>query len=288
MSILVGSAACQARCPFCVSRQTPLQGVSNKHEPINYRNWNQACGLAKASGVNTIMLTGKGEPTLFPHQITEVLNSLLPFNFPIIELQTNGIDIADGKIDHEQLFEWYRLGLRIISVSNVGVDKGFGQRIYTPYRKEYIDLASLIENLHKNKFSVRMATVMLKGGVDSYESIPELVLFAKRYNVEQLRLCPVNHSGVIETDEAKEVSEWTRANALTEYQLKGIKDHIERNSELLLTLPHGANVYDYDGQNVCLANCLTESQNPDTIRQLIYFPDGSLRYSWQYKGARIL
>jgi hypothetical protein len=56
----------------------------------------------------------------------------------------------------------------------------------------------------------------------------------------------------------------------------------------VLQLPHGGIVYDVQGQNVCLGNCLTESVDPNDIRQLIFFPDGSLRYSWQYEGACIL
>jgi hypothetical protein len=51
---------------------------------------------------------------------------------------------------------------------------------------------------------------------------------------------------------------------------------------------HGAIVYDYRGQNVCLTDALTIEPETDKIRQLIFFPDGHLRYDWQYKGAILI
>jgi hypothetical protein len=53
-----------------------------------------------------------------------------------------------------------------------------------------------------------------------------------------------------------------------------------------MRLPHGADVYDFRGQNVCLNNCLTPP-NSEEIRQIIFFPDGHLRYDWVYEGAII-
>jgi len=47
-------------------------------------------------------------------------------------------------------------------------------------------------------------------------------------------------------------------------------------------------VYDLNGQNVCLTNCLTGSSDPDNTRQIIYFPDGRIMYDWRFPGARIL
>jgi hypothetical protein len=56
----------------------------------------------------------------------------------------------------------------------------------------------------------------------------------------------------------------------------------------LLELAHGAKVYDYQGQNISLNSCLTNSSNPDDIRQLIFSSDGHLRNSWTKDGAIIL
>ena len=57
---------------------------------------------------------------------------------------------------------------------------------------------------------------------------------------------------------------------------------------LVMTLIHGAQVYDVQGQNVCLTDSLTIDAKSDDLRQLIFFPDGHLRYDWQYAGAILL
>lgn len=58
-----------------------------------------------------------------------------------------------------------------------------------------------------------------------------------------------------------------------------------------MTLMHGAHaakVYDVDGQNVCVSDCLTVEAAGDDIRTLIFFADGKICYDWQHPGARIL
>lgn len=295
MSIVVGSAACNARCPFCVSKQTPLNGMDNKAEDIDYRNWDQACQLAKDSGVTTILLTGKGEPTLFPNQIVEVLQHLEPYKFPIIELQTNATQIADGTINDVRLREWHRLGLRMIAISNVGIDPELNRQIYLPHKKEYIDLAATITRLHRLGFSVRLATVMIKGGIDTPEAVQRLMNFAANNNVEQTTIRPVTRAADNPREkrlkvvaEAHDAQEWVNENGITESDVLRIHEWIAKSGTLLRRLPHGAEVYDYDGQNICLTNCLTREPEHPEIRQLIYMPDGHIRYDWEKSGAVIL
>ena len=75
---------------------TPPPGGLHLAEPaVNWRNFRIACRLAERCGVTTAMLTGKGEPTLFPEQITKYLEVLGEFRFPLVELQTNGIRLAE-------------------------------------------------------------------------------------------------------------------------------------------------------------------------------------------------
>jgi hypothetical protein len=42
-SIIVGSMACNACCPYCVSRMTPDHGVSMKVPGVNWRNFDIGC-----------------------------------------------------------------------------------------------------------------------------------------------------------------------------------------------------------------------------------------------------
>ena len=66
-SVIVGSPACIANCPFCVSGETPNNDNMKSCE-INWRNLKIAANLANRSNVDTVMLTSRGEPLLFPKQ----------------------------------------------------------------------------------------------------------------------------------------------------------------------------------------------------------------------------
>lgn len=135
LSIVAGSLACQARCPFCVARMTPANNMTNKLPAVNWRNFKKACLLAKTGGATTVLITSKGEPTLFPDQVTQYLENLWPFEFPIIEMQTNGIAIVEEKVTEEQLSKWYALGLTTVAISIVHYDPAKNHAIYLPDRK---------------------------------------------------------------------------------------------------------------------------------------------------------
>ena len=285
-SILAGSEACNARCPFCISKMTPPLGVRLREPEVNWRNFRIACRLAERCGVTTAMLTGKGEPTLFPEQITRYLQALAEFQFPIIELQTNGlllIEQADAYAQH--LRDWYDLGLTTIAVSVAHYLPEKNRSIYLPHREAYIDLLALIRILHESGFSVRLACVMADGFIDDRQSLRALIAFAREHRVEQLTVRPVKKPS---NNRGEQVYDWTAQHRLRREQLDEIRHFLEQDGALLMTLVHGARVYDVDGQNVCLTDSLTIDAESDDLRQLIFFPDGHLRYDWQYPGAILL
>jgi hypothetical protein len=67
-----------------------------------------------------------------------------------------------------------------------------------------------------------------------------------------------------------------------------IEQWLDAEGVRILKLPYGAVVYDLGGQNVCLSNCLTLDKSSEEMRSLIFFPNGSLRWSWEFEGARLL
>jgi molybdenum cofactor biosynthesis enzyme MoaA len=282
-SIVAGSLACNARCPFCIAGMTPENGLGTKEPEVNWRNFRKACELAKASGCTTSMITGKGEPTLFPDQITKYLREMQPYNIPIIEMQTNGIPIADAKhVTDQHLKDWYDAGLTTIAISIVHYDAEKNRKIYVPKRESYIDLPALIKKLHDHGFSVRLTTIMAKELIDSVEEVKKMIEFAQANKVEQLTLTPVTKP---DESENQSIYTWTAQHALEPTTFQIIKSYIESDHALLLNLAHGAKVFDVNGQNVCLSNCITVDPNSEEMRSIIFFPDGHVRYAWQYSGA---
>jgi molybdenum cofactor biosynthesis enzyme MoaA len=281
-SIVAGSLACNARCPFCIAGMTPANGVTTKEPDVDWRNFRKACQLARDGGCSTAMITSKGEPTIFPDQITSFLRVLQEHKFPIVEMQTNGLLIAEGKkVTDEHLKTWYDLGLTTVAISVVHYDREKNKAIYTP-KRDYMDLPALIAKLHSFGFSVRLTTILAKGYIDTPEELDKMLAFARENRVEQLTATPVTKP---DESEDAQIFSWTAQHALAPEQFAAIKSHVEANGSLVLTLAHGARVFDVNGQNLCLSNCITVDPEANEMRSIIFFPDGRVRYAWQYPGA---
>ncbi len=282
LTAIVGTTACNAHCPYCVSRMTPAAGVERRPRAINERNFRIACRFAVRSGVSTLLLTGKGEPTLFPKQIAQ-FTAWGHQHFPFIELQTNGIRFLEDDLD-DDLRAWYDNGMTLISLSIAHPDVERNAEIFRPGHPG--DFWAVSDKLRQLGFSVRINCTLVKGYVDDFRTFAVLVDGCRARGIEQLTVREVARP---EHSEDPEVAGYVDAHQVAglgrEFQAAFKK---REDVTQLLELPHGAIVYDWAGQNVCLGNCLTETRNPEDIRQLIFFPDGHLRYSWQYEGAIIL
>lgn len=284
-TIVAGSEACNAVCPYCVSRMTPDYDLDERLPEVNWRNFELGCRFAKDSGVTTVLLTGKGEPTLFPDQLTAFMEALQPFAFPFLELQTNGLAIADGRpVTDAHLRRWYELGLTTLALSVVHWEAAENAPIYRP-KGSYPDLAALVEKLHGFGFSVRVTAMLVKGIIDTVEEVEKLVDWCRAHDVEQCTVRAITRPDEV-ADET--VGRWVDAHRPPESLVGRLRDAFDARGTRLLELVHGAVVYDVKGQNFCLSNCLTRSADAERIRQLIFFPDGHLRYDWQHPGAILL
>jgi molybdenum cofactor biosynthesis enzyme MoaA len=294
LTMTVGGSACNASCPFCVSHMTPANGVTPKAPEVNWRNFHVACRLAKQAGVTTVLLTGKGEPTLWPIEINRYLEELREYDFPFIELQTNGVPLARNemlwrscppKADPEwnQTGIWYDLGLTTVAISIVHFDPEANRQVYMPLHKAYIDLPTLIARLRGVGYSVRLTCTMCRGGVDDWEQVQELIRFANDQGAAQLTIRPVTQVPG-DSPEAR----WIKDRLIPLEEIREIRNGLQCFGTKVMTLPHGGEVFDVMGQNVCLTDCLTIKPDTDDLRQIIYFPDGRIAYDWRYEGARLL
>lgn len=291
LSIVVGTAACNARCPFCVARTTGCGEVPPIDTEVNLINLRKACLLARQSGVTTVRITSKGEPTLFPANIASFLEHLREFNFPFIELQTNGLAIGrmfrDGKpnvpgLSREALARWRELGLDTIALSVVDINPETNAKVYGD---NYPDLANTIAGLRELGFTVRLCVMMMRGGVDSPESLQQVIDFCRKHDVSQLTIRPLRRP---QESVDKTAATFVDQNAPVNTTLKNIDTWLENNGHLLMNIMHGGRVYDVKGQNVCLTDSLTANPSEDDIRQIIFYPDGRLTYDWYHRGAVLL
>lgn len=292
MSVVAGTHICNASCPFCVSKMTGMRNIASTPEPINELNLGKAIRLAELSGVTSVLITGKGEPTLYPEHIDAYLAKLS--DFPFIELQTNGWVFGQDtyrNLDTFHMLEgWQKAGLTTVLLSNCGPDEELNRSIYFPtatsWRPAFEDA---ITKVHDADLMVRLTTVGIKGGVDTPAKLDDLMRWARSMEVEQVSWRPVNKPSDVEPDWAT-VADWVQSNGLSDDEVRAIRDHVDEIGTMVYPLVHGSAVYDYRGQNLCLANCLTrDADHPDDdMRQLIFFPDGTLYTSWDLPGSRLL
>ena len=279
-SIVAGTAACNASCPYCISKMT---GQAIQSTNINWINFDKSCRFAQIHNITNVIITGKGEPTLYPEQISDYLRHLKPYNFPIVELQTNAILFEKEYEKYDRyLSEWYKLGLTFISISIVDYRASKNKQVYLADRSSYINLEKLIGRLHQYGYSVRLSCTLVKGYIDSLPRIKQMIATARKWQAEHLTLRLVAAPKVSANPAVKE---WTEKHTLDKTQVNIISGFLETEGHRLVTFDYGGAVYDYKNQNVCFTNALTLKPNSEDVRQIIFFPDGHLRFDWQYQGA---
>jgi pyruvate-formate lyase-activating enzyme len=308
-SIVVGSSACDAHCKFCVSHTTGFSELTQAK--INERNFNKAAKLAAMGGCTTALLTGKGEPTLYPEQITtylQMLAALEPYDFPFVELQTNAIRLGHiaqywdrhGNISglndefkrlYAEFCRWGDLGLNTIAISVVDVEKANNDQIYLHHRDiDYPDLAATVRFLRYHGYSIRICLMLHKGMVDDPDDLFRVIDWCRANEVAQFTFRPIRKPAQGAEGSADYI-EYIEKYGLDDHDLNAIAQAVAAKGTHILTLMNGAHeakVYDVMGQNVCVSDCLTVEPTSDDIRTLIFYPDGRLTYDWQYKGARLL
>ena len=282
-SIVVGTTACNAKCPFCVSKMTLAPGTDVLGQPVRWDRFETACKIVEHArdGLVSVVLTGVGEPLLHPDEISKYLTRLNG-RFPLVDLQTNGVSIKNvAKWDYWEI--WKAQGLTQVSISVTHADPVRSNEIMgIEAQYNYWDA---VKCLKEAGFSVRLNCTMLKSGIYLPSQVHGLIDLCAERGVDKLTLREVEApSNPLDMKVAMWVKDEKIHGAATR-----LCQNLEMNrATLLLKLPHGGVVYDVRGQNVAVATCLTKTTNPDDIRQIIFFPDGRIAYDWQHPGARIL
>ena len=258
---------CNKNCPYCVSRMTG-NGKGQVEGDRFENNLKKARTMAIASGVNSIVLTGKTEPTLNLGAISIVCDVFR--DFPI-EIQTNGI-----LLDEHMLNSFEDWGIDTIAVS---IDS----------YSQLVGMKSTLELISGMGFNSRI-TVNLTDRVlydMDYGTFEDTLKLVKTIGINQLsfrRITIPNYA--IDTPESIETQKWIKNNVdqdkATEF-LKGYTDYLEnsKDSHFLYNLAFGAKLYMVDGISCThFEYCIQDDHSEEDIRSLIYYEDGHLSSTW--------
>lgn len=256
---------CNANCPFCISKMT----YRVNHDNFNWDNLEEACWFARARQIRIAKITGKwGEPLMVPERITAVLPYLHGFE---IELQTNAKETLSPRCRWPQ---WKNLGLDIISISSVHWDYSKNRLVYG---KNYPNLESIVNYLKMFRYRIRINCLLLKGWIDSIEKIDEFInRFAR---VDQISFIPVGAAQNCPTSRDN-VKKWVCAHQLSPEEVQEIVNYLNNTYKKTSETCY-SKIYCYKGKSIYFADCLKIPPPDVGYRHLIYFPDGTLRYSWE-------
>jgi len=288
LSLVVGDGRCNASCPYCISRMTGKEEVERTVQNADYDpvRFHKACMLAEKTGCTTALITGKGEPTLYPGTILNyTVMAYREFHIPIIELQTN------GRLLHQSnywswLSSWKKAGLDRIAVSVVHYDDAINNKFMFGGRA-YSDLGHLMKIIKSEGFSRRITVTLVKGGIDTPKKVYNMIAWAAITGVEQLSFGWLANP---DPESITETHQWVKEHDFSDRQKIDIRNEIEERGVKLLDLGDWGEVFDIEGVSVCLRKCLQEpgAGGYGEIRQLIYYPSGRITYSWTQKGAILL
>jgi molybdenum cofactor biosynthesis enzyme MoaA len=270
--IMVGDERCNARCKYCVSRLTyPISKCE-----YDYLRLNRVKLLAKKLGITTATITGKGEPTLINPDNLKNIISRLSEEFPIVELQTNGINLTLEKID-----EYYLRGLTTLCISRAHYDND--------KNKELMGIDQPMLDLKKVKVPIckRLTTTLCKGYIDNHKEVEKLINYAKDIGFEQVTLHPV---ALPNNTKNKKVKKWIQEHQLTKEQLIDIFGYAIGFGEFIHQFDWGGRMYSIKDLTVVIGFCMDDKKQRQTsnFHSLILGTDGHIRLSWEYKGSVIL
>jgi len=264
LTISIPDKGCNKNCPYCVSKIT---GKMESNVDLMIKNTKKVRTLANAAQVFCVLLTGKGEPTC-NMIMTEFF--IQKFEDYSVEMQTNGIDL------YKYLDKLAALGLNIIALSVDDI--------------EDLDF-KLFERIRKLGMLLRVTfnvTNKLHLPGQSYFDLDfhNLIGLCKGH-VDQMTIRNVVVPN--NTERCKE-SVWIEDNVNPDIYSKLERQMIEtcrNNGSLIMQLPYGAYVYDYEGIAVSYSQyCIQDYNKGDDIRSLIFQEDGHVYTSWNSGASK--
>jgi molybdenum cofactor biosynthesis enzyme MoaA len=285
---LVVQAGCGAGCPFCIARQTPVVAKSDKvwMSGAADRGLRKAFRLAEIGGCTTALITSKAEPLNNPDQVEDYIRQANHYDMPLVELQTNGM--AFQRADFTELLEtWRNLGLTTIAISCAGIDDEKNQEIYDPkgtLTMSGYKLAHAVKPVLDAGLMCRLTVTLFKGGVDSVEAVHKVIGYCRDNGIQQVTFGRVT---MPESSRNEKATAWVKEHAISWEMLTELRASLCERGTPILSLMHGARVWDVNGVAVGVRECLTRSKQIEEIRSLIYWPDGKITYDWSYAAARL-
>lgn len=269
VALCIPNKGCNKNCPYCVSKIT---GMIKSNPELMKMYIRKVKKCADAAQVFCVLLTGKGEPTC-NKEMTEYF--IKAFSEYSVELQTNGIILGNDLTYVKKLHE---LGLNVIAISVDDLSE------FNP---------ALLNAIHKEGMLTRVTfNITNKLHIEGYSyqdlSFQNLIDTCKTAHVDQMT---IRNIVVPNNTEFTKETKWIQDNVdpsvyrnIEQQMMQACEE--EEEGSLVMQLPYGACVYDYENIAVSYSRyCIQDHNNGEDIRSIIFQEDGHCFTSWSSKAS---
>lgn len=266
LTITVPYEGCDKNCPYCVSRMT---GHTRKNLSAFNHNMIKAKKVAETANVNSVLLTGKGEPLL---NIPAIYQLAKYFNEWPIELQTNGLQLMHnpGLIGD---LEKHGLNILAISIDNY---------------KDLHKFSEVFELANSFGMIVRV-TINVSDRFRDFGFKQNILPTCRSIGVHQLMLRKITApSNAIDSDAV----EWIQQHDCEKHYDRLVQEAydyiVQEHGEItpIRTTSQNMKVYDCNGISFVHSDyCIQEQNKDDEIRSLIYCEDGHMYTTWNSQAS---
>ncbi|QDT44436.1 molybdenum cofactor biosynthesis protein A [Gimesia alba] len=245
ISLLPVAIGYQAKCSFCFSKASA--SVEQDKGTLLREHIATLMQAAKSRGAQRAVITGGGEPTLYPRAKLLQLIRLAADYFPQkVVLITNGYLLTEMPATERLAFleELQTAGLTTLAVSHHHHDLEVNRRIMSLD----IDVARIAESLDLNPerfptLSLRLICVLQKGGVQDRIAIQNYLNWAASLNVQEVCFKELYVSTSVESEYySRPANEWSEAHQVP---LRVLLDYLQaKNWNQVGQLPWGAPLYE--------------------------------------------
>lgn len=245
ISLLPVAIGCQAKCSFCFSKSSA--SVEQDKGTLSLEQIARLMQAAKSRGTKRAVITGGGEPTLYPRSKLLELIRLAADYFPQkVVLITNGYLLTEMPATERLVFleELQTAGLTTLAVSHHHHDLEVNRRIMSLD----IDVARIAECLAQNPdrfstLSLRLICVLQKGGIQDEIAIQNYLNWAASLNVREVCFKELYVSTSVESEYySQPANEWSEAHQVP---LRILLDYLQaKNWNQVGQLPWGAPLYE--------------------------------------------
>lgn len=281
------TAACNARCPFCVQEVT--------FKPLGKDDTRFKDGLIRhfadfyAHGGRRVVITG-GEPTTVPERVFASLEVLRQYpDLEVVALYTNGSKLMSVAAGESRTYaqRFAEAGLPCVNLSVHDFDLASNRAIFALPNLPPTD--DITRHLRDCGLAFRFNLTLHQGGVETYDDFLKYVDWAFAQGAQDVYVRDLFEFGfdkaLCKSD--REALEFMKTHRVDVAALvEGMRTHAEVfevayvRDEIVREKREHAYIHRTTGKKVFLAQLKIGTESRDAIPYLIYMPDGNLYRGW--------